>query len=57
MSGQKAGARDVLLSGERDNRKPESKVSPWLVSLSFKHNRKLDKQRATLQSHECITLI
>lgn len=28
-----------------------------MVSHSFKHDRKLDKQRAVLQIHECITLM
>lgn len=57
MSGQTAGARGILPSGERDSGKPESKVSPWVASHSFKHDRKLGTQHATLHTHECVTLI
>lgn len=57
MCQARAGTRDDLPSGKRENGKPERKVSPWVVSHSFKHDRKLDKQQAALHVHACITLM
>lgn len=57
MSGQTAGTRGILPSGERDSGKPGSRMSPWVASHSFKHNRKLGMQHATLQTRECVALM